>query len=61
LRDFNARCDHCGNDYDKSFTGFARPDERTFDSFEAYRVAGARLQSLRLPDLGHGVEVDGAF
>ena len=29
-----ARCEHCGNDYDKSFEITMRGESHTFDSFE---------------------------
>jgi Rieske Fe-S protein len=57
-----ARCDHCGNDYDKSFTVSRGGTNRTFDSFECAIASLAPVCShcgCRI--IGHGVEVDGAF
>ena len=55
-----AKCDVCGNDYDKSFQVVAKGSTYTFDSFECaiHRMApicehcGCRV-------VGHGVEADG--
>jgi hypothetical protein len=57
-----ARCDNCGNDYDKAFQLTMAGTTYTFDSFECaiHRLApecahcGTRI-------IGHGLEVDGAF
>jgi hypothetical protein len=57
-----ARCDVCGNDYDKSFEVRTQVGAHTFDCFECAihglapicRRCGCRI-------LGHGVEVDGDF
>lgn len=55
-----AKCDQCGNDYDKSFQITMKDEVLTFDSFECaiQRLApvcphcGCRI-------IGHGVEQDG--
>ena len=55
-----ARCDQCGNDYDKSFQIQKDGATYTFDSFECAitklaptcAVCGVRI-------VGHGVEADG--
>ncbi len=58
-----ARCDHCGNDYDKAFRVTTVDGEtRTFDSFECaiHRLAPACSHcSCRI--IGHGLEADGKF
>jgi hypothetical protein len=55
-----ARCETCGNEYDKTFEIFMEGETHTFDSFECaiHRLAptcahcGCRI-------VGHGVEADG--
>jgi hypothetical protein len=55
-----ARCETCGNDYDKTFEVIKEGETHTFDSFECaiHRLAptcahcGCRV-------VGHGVEADG--
>ena len=57
-----AKCEHCGNDYDKSFTLTIGGATHIFDSFECaiYTVApvcehcGCRI-------IGHGMEASGRF
>ena len=57
-----ARCEVCGNDYDKTFEVRIAGQVHVFDSFEC---AGHRLAptgthcGCRI--LGHGVEADGTF
>lgn len=52
-----ARCDHCGNDYDKSFTVTMGADERTFDSFEcAIQAMAPVCPACGCRIIGHGVE-----
>ncbi len=55
-----ARCDTCGNDYDKAFT-ITRGDERgTFDSFEcAIHAMAPACVHCGCKVLGHGAEHDG--
>ncbi|MCL2449450.1 MAG: hypothetical protein FWD17_10925 [Polyangiaceae bacterium] len=55
-----ARCDVCGNDYDKSFEVRVAGNAYTFDSLEcaAQRVAPA-CQHCGCRILGHGVEQEG--
>jgi hypothetical protein len=57
-----ARCDTCGNDYDKTFT--VQKDGRTyaFDCFEcaAHKLAPA-CDHCGCRVLGHGVEEQGAI
>jgi phage terminase large subunit GpA-like protein len=55
-----ARCDQCGNDYDKSFQVMMDGSTNTFDSFECAIQALAPVCphcSCRI--IGHGVEHDG--
>ena len=55
-----ARCDVCGNDYDKSFqiTGGGRT--MTFDSFEcAIHALAPHCPHCDCRVIGHGVEQDG--
>lgn len=54
-----AKCDTCGNDYDKAFTITQGDRSGTFDSFEcaAHAMAPTCAHcSVRI--LGHGVEVN---
>jgi hypothetical protein len=57
-----ARCELCGNDYDKTFDVVMRGETHTFDSFECAIQALApvcRHCSCRI--VGHGVEKAGVF
>ena len=55
-----ARCDHCGNDYDKSFTVTSRGATHTFDSFEcAIQALAPSCPHCGCRIIGHGVEEDG--
>lgn len=57
-----AKCDTCGNDYDKAFTITQGDRSGTFDSFECAAHAMAPTCShCSVRILGHGVEVDGAI
>jgi phage terminase large subunit GpA-like protein len=57
-----ARCDHCGNDYDKSFTVKMGAKSNTFDSFEcAIHMLAPRCAHCACAIIGHGLESDGAF
>jgi len=57
-----ARCDHCGNDYDKAFTVSLGGTTRTFDSFEcAIHLLAPRCAHCACRIIGHGVESNGAF
>jgi hypothetical protein len=57
-----ARCEVCGNDYDKTFTVEVAGDRHVFDSFECaiHRLAPS-CEHCGCRVIGHGVEVDGAF
>jgi Rieske Fe-S protein len=55
-----ARCEVCGNDYDKSFEVIAAGETHTYDSFEcAIHALAPKCQHCGCRVLGHGVEQDG--
>jgi hypothetical protein len=55
-----ARCEVCGNDYDKSFDVIAHGASHTFDSFEcAIHLLAPRCSHCDCRVIGHGVEADG--
>ena len=55
-----ARCDQCGNDYDKAFQVVMGDRRMTFDSFEcAIEMAAPRCEHCDCRVIGHGVEQDG--
>ena len=58
-----ARCEVCGNDYDKSFTVTpAKGGARIFDSFEcAIHALAPACAHCGIKIVGHGVEKDGRF
>lgn len=57
-----ARCEVCGNDYDKSFEVTAAGATHTFDSFEcAIHAIAPICEHCECKVIGHGVEVDGRF
>jgi phage terminase large subunit GpA-like protein len=52
-----ARCDVCGNDYDKSFEVSMRGKTYTFDSFEcAIHALAPTCAHCQCRIVGHGVE-----
>ncbi|MGQ0764151.1 MAG: hypothetical protein ACT4OZ_00620 [Gemmatimonadota bacterium] len=53
-----ARCEHCGNDYQRSFdVRAADGSSHTFDSFEcAIQVLAPQCQHCGCRVIGHGVE-----
>ena len=57
-----ARCEVCGNDYDKAFEVVAAGESHTFDSFECaiHRMAPI-CEHCGCKVIGHGTEVDGRF
>lgn len=57
-----ARCDTCGNDYDKPFIIDLRGKRYTFDCFECaiHKLAPACLH-CGCKVIGHGVESNGKF
>jgi hypothetical protein len=55
-----ARCDVCGNDYDKSFDVVFGGSRYTFDSFEcAIHKLAPQCVHCGCPIIGHGIEADG--
>jgi hypothetical protein len=57
-----ARCEVCGNDYDKAFEVIAAGARHTFDSFEcAIHAIAPVCEHCGCKIIGHGVEVDGRF
>jgi len=55
-----AKCDVCGNDYDKAFTVTMADREFTFDSFEcAIHALAPACAHCGCKVIGHGVERDG--
>ena len=54
-----AKCDQCGNDYDKSFQVYLRDETYTFDSFEcAIQKLAPVCPHCEVRIIGHGVEQD---
>lgn len=57
-----AKCDVCGNDYDKAFTITQGARSGTFDSFEcAIHAMAPRCAHCGCAIIGHGAEQDGTF
>jgi hypothetical protein len=57
-----AKCDVCGNDYDKSFTVTMAGKTGTFDSFEcAIHALAPQCAHCGCKVIGHGVEDSGTF
>lgn len=57
-----ARCEVCGNDYDKSFEVVAAGARHTFDSFEcAIHSMAPVCEHCNCRVIGHGMEVSGHF
>jgi hypothetical protein len=55
-----ARCEVCGNEYDKAFQVIMAGDRHTFDSFEcAVHALAPVCQHCGCRVLGHGVEAAG--
>ena len=55
-----AKCDTCGNDYDKAFTIRQGQREHTFDSFEcAIHMLAPKCEHCGCRIIGHGAEADG--
>ena len=58
-RELMARCDTCGNDYDKAFQVILPDRTGTFDSFEcAIQALAPTCTHCDCRILGHGVEKD---
>ena len=57
-----AKCDVCGNEYDKAFQVLAQNKTHTFDSFEcAVHALAPRCAHCGCMIIGHGVEVGGSI
>ena len=57
-----AKCDVCGNEYDKAFTVAGPLGAGTFDSFEcAIHAIAPRCAHCECRIIGHGIESDGTF
>ena len=57
-----ARCEHCGNDYDKAFTVTMAGRAHTFDAFEcAITTLAPACGHCGCRIIGHGVEQAGAI
>jgi hypothetical protein len=57
-----ARCDVCGNDYDKAFQVTQQGRTMTFDSFEcAIQALAPTCEHCGCRVVGHGVEKDDAI
>jgi hypothetical protein len=55
-----ARCEVCGNDYDKSFQVIQQGRTHTFDSIEcAIQVVAPTCEHCGVRIVGHGLEKDG--
>jgi len=55
-------CEHCGNDYDKSFQIVMADGTHTFDSFEcAIHTLAPRCAHCECRIIGHGLEKSGTF
>ena len=55
-----ARCDHCGNDYDKAFQVVRNGSSKTFDSFEcAIQMMAPTCEHCGVRIVGHGMEKAG--
>jgi hypothetical protein len=57
-----AKCEVCGNDYDKSFEVLMSGTSHTFDSFEcAIHALSPTCSHCSCRVIGHGVEAAGRF
>jgi hypothetical protein len=57
-----ARCEKCGNDYDKSFDLILAGRTHTFDSFEcAIATVAPTCSHCGCRIMGHGMEVRGRY
>ena len=57
-----AKCEVCGNDYDKSFQVVRAGETHTFDSFEcAIHALAPTCAHCGCRIIGHGVEARGTF
>jgi hypothetical protein len=57
-----ARCEVCGNDYDKAFEVIMTGRQHVFDSFEcAIQALAPACAHCGCKIIGHGVEANGSF
>jgi hypothetical protein len=57
-----ARCETCGNDYDKAFQVTMGSTTHTFDSFEcAIHALAPTCKNCGIRIVGHGLEKEGTF
>ena len=57
-----ARCDECGNDYDKTLTVTQNGKTHTFDSFEcAIHAMAPTCAHCSCRIIGHGLEASGTY
>jgi len=57
-----ARCERCGNEYDKTFEIVMAGESHTFDSFEcAIATLAPECQNCGIAIVGHGLEAGGQF
>lgn len=57
-----ARCEVCGNDYDKTFTVTMGGETHTFDAFEcAIHALAPTCPHCQCRIVGHGVEAEGTI
>jgi hypothetical protein len=57
-----ARCETCGNEYDKAFQITLEGQSHTFDSFEcAIHLLAPECEHCGCKVIGHGVEANGSF
>ena len=62
MRGIMARCETCGNDYDKAFQVSMNGTTHTFDSFEcAIHALAPTCENCGIRIVGHGLEKDGTF
>jgi phage terminase large subunit GpA-like protein len=55
-------CEHCGNDYDKTFQILMDGQTHTFDSFEcAIQKLAPVCQHCKVRIVGHGLEAEGRY
>jgi hypothetical protein len=55
-----AKCETCGNDYDRTFTVIMANDKHVFDSFEcAISALAPACSRCHIRIIGHGVEAYG--
>ena len=55
-----ARCETCGNDYDKAFQVSMNGSTHTFDSFEcAIHALAPKCKTCGIHIMGHGLEKEG--